>query len=560
MREGNGWRLAALGVAVASSAPGLLLPYLSDDWANLAAAERSPWAPTPFHYVRPLYLGSFAVERALWGLAPAISHLVNLLLIVAATWLAMALVRSLTRDARLAGMAGLLFALHPYHVETAAWVAARSDLLYATLLLAAALRHEAWRRRERGLPAGSLLLFAAALLSKEAAVGYPALLVVLEVARCRGLPPRALALRSLVPHLALAGIVFGLVRPLVLEGRHGLDLLARFGPPWGAKLVLYATASWLPLHTEVLEASPRWWALAGVAGIAGVSVLLWRRGRGGLLLASAAAFLALLVPSLVSFQERYLFLPGVAAAVTTAAVLLAAPGAARWLGWGIVLLAWPASTVQHWVAWAHAGQASTALVRQLVEASLDPAAGSLTVVNLPHRIHGAPVTGDLHAAVRLSGGRSIPVRPLTLIDYPRPDSPALAGPVSCRPGAGAAVLLSVPHGLFGRFVHAPRGGAAHGITRRGDVVGVDLPPASPSAPAFVWSRGSLEPVCLHGGAQIGGARPGTYRPFRRRTRTTRVAARAGLHGRARSRRKRFRSQPIHHHCSHHGGLLVRSCG
>jgi hypothetical protein len=53
--------------------------------------------------------------------------LTNLLLISAAAALVVVLIRRYTASAPLAGAAGILFALHPYHVENAAWIAARPN-------------------------------------------------------------------------------------------------------------------------------------------------------------------------------------------------------------------------------------------------------------------------------------------------------------------------------------------------------------------------------------------------------------------------------------------------
>ena len=116
-------------VAAAAAIPGLGLPFLADDWANLAAVETGVPSGTPFLYFRPLYLATFWIERMAWGLSPALAHLTNLLLVAVAAALVVVLVRRTTGDASLAGLAGLLFAIHPYHIENTAWISGRSDSL-----------------------------------------------------------------------------------------------------------------------------------------------------------------------------------------------------------------------------------------------------------------------------------------------------------------------------------------------------------------------------------------------------------------------------------------------
>lgn len=67
--------------------------------------------------------------------------------------------------------AGLAFGLHPLALEPAGWISTRPDLLMVTFLLLAALL------ARRGNMVWSAFAFAAAMLSKEAAVVFPLVLV-----------------------------------------------------------------------------------------------------------------------------------------------------------------------------------------------------------------------------------------------------------------------------------------------------------------------------------------------------------------------------------------------
>jgi len=72
-------------------------------------------------------------------------------------------------------MAALFFALHPIHVEVAAWVSAVSEAVLAASLMAAlvCVAKYAARKDWRWL-AGALLFYASALLTKETAMVFPA--------------------------------------------------------------------------------------------------------------------------------------------------------------------------------------------------------------------------------------------------------------------------------------------------------------------------------------------------------------------------------------------------
>ena len=140
----RGPMLAAFVAAVAA-APSLWLPLLSADWAHVAGAAEGLFRHTPYGYFRPLCAVTYWIEWQIWGSAPIAYHLGSLILAAAAAALVVVLIRRYTNDAVLAGAAGLLFALHPYHSENVAWIAARSDLLSGLLLLWAALAYDRWR-------------------------------------------------------------------------------------------------------------------------------------------------------------------------------------------------------------------------------------------------------------------------------------------------------------------------------------------------------------------------------------------------------------------------------
>jgi tetratricopeptide (TPR) repeat protein len=89
------------------------------------------WAFTHIHSANwhPLTWLSHMLDCQLYGLRPAGHHLTNLLFHAANTVLLFLWLRSLTAAFWRSALVAALFALHPLHVESVAWVAERKDVL-----------------------------------------------------------------------------------------------------------------------------------------------------------------------------------------------------------------------------------------------------------------------------------------------------------------------------------------------------------------------------------------------------------------------------------------------
>ena len=153
----------------------------------------------------PLTWISHALDYALWGMNPRGHHLTNNILHAFDTLLVVLMVSGLlhfvfmkTRKDRnsvhlaeqatlIAGAtAGLLFGLHPLHVESVAWVSERKDVLCALFFFLSLLSYMNYAKTEdaeelksRSLNKAyllSLIFFIFALLSKPMAVTLPLVL------------------------------------------------------------------------------------------------------------------------------------------------------------------------------------------------------------------------------------------------------------------------------------------------------------------------------------------------------------------------------------------------
>ena len=182
--------VAALCLLVAASYfPALAAGFVWDDeilakaaplhtWSGLAQIWFTPRALLPYegHYW-PLLYTTFWLEHKLWGLAPLGYHLVNLLLHSGVVLLLWRLLRRLEVPG--AWFAAAVFAVHPLHVESVAWVIGRKDILATVCYLAAVLayiRFAEMRRWRHYLLA--VALFVLGMLSKSIAITLPAALLL----------------------------------------------------------------------------------------------------------------------------------------------------------------------------------------------------------------------------------------------------------------------------------------------------------------------------------------------------------------------------------------------
>ena len=134
--------------------------------------------PRENHYW-PVTYTTFWIEHKLWGFNPVGYHAVNIALHALNSVLVWRLLRHLQVPG--AWLVAAVFAVHPVHVESVAWIIERKDLLSALFYLSAV--HVWLRFTEAPGPGRYLLclaLFAAALLSKSIAVTLPAALLLLR--------------------------------------------------------------------------------------------------------------------------------------------------------------------------------------------------------------------------------------------------------------------------------------------------------------------------------------------------------------------------------------------
>lgn len=168
------------------------------------------WVTPVASNYHPLTMLSLALNYRISGDAPfgyfltnLLLHLVNTLLLA---WILMQLVPG--RQYLNLVVTGL-FALHPLHVESVAWISERKDVLYVAFLFLAWIAWIRWEEsRSPGTLAIVLLFFIASCLSKGMAVVFPG--IILIAAWMRNRPVQRSFLIGWVP-VVFISLIFGVV-------------------------------------------------------------------------------------------------------------------------------------------------------------------------------------------------------------------------------------------------------------------------------------------------------------------------------------------------------------
>ena len=152
----------------------------------------------------PLTILSLALNYKVAGLAPASYYLVNILLHLLNILLVFWLVSLLSGNNRLMALfTAALFAVHPMHVESAAWISERKDVLYSFFFLGGliAYLHYLDNKKVTGYFL-CLLLFLFSALSKPTAVVFPVVLIAIDWFRQR--KPAVKALLEKLPFFIIS--------------------------------------------------------------------------------------------------------------------------------------------------------------------------------------------------------------------------------------------------------------------------------------------------------------------------------------------------------------------
>ncbi|MBI1785683.1 tetratricopeptide repeat protein, partial [Candidatus Sumerlaeota bacterium] len=258
------------------------------DPAGLINMLREPrLAPSPY----PLLFAVYWLEHLIWGFRPMGYHLVNIGLHVCNAIFLAAVLKRLKAPGGL--MAAFVFALHPVHVESVAWISELKNVMSGFFYLASLL----WwiefsgsgRTSARWI---SLAFFLLALLSKTVVCTLPVVAVFFHwrLSAANSGDKLRRAVRAAAPHIAAAAIlsIVAAFWEREMTGATADNIRLAFGE----RILIAGRALWfypakLVWPAPLMAVYPKWdtslgaamgWVFPIVAGAAGVMLI---RSRGG---------------------------------------------------------------------------------------------------------------------------------------------------------------------------------------------------------------------------------------------------------------------------------------
>ena len=326
--------------------------------SGITWAFRSGYA----HNWHPLTWISHMLDCQLYGLNPAGHHLTNLLLHIANTVLIFLFLHRITGALWRSGFVAALFACHPIHVESVAWVAERKDVLstlfWMLTLLAYArfveesnaqyLKFKAQSLKSKNPKPGSkaqslkprvfysaaLVLFACGLMSKPMVVTLPFVLLLLDFWPFQRFTPNGIGVQTSalqrivvekIPFFALSlasSTVTFLAQRGAVATLDSLPLSFRLANA-AVSCLRYVSKSIWPVDLSVFYPIPTHWppglVFSSVIFVLACSVLfLWLARRCPYLFVGWYWFLGTLIPviglvqvGLQSMADRYLYIPSI---------------------------------------------------------------------------------------------------------------------------------------------------------------------------------------------------------------------------------------------------------
>jgi hypothetical protein len=293
----------------------------------------------------PLAWISLSLDYAFWELDPAGYHLTNIVLHAINTLLVTLLTGFLFKKAMdsldgsilfAAALVGIVFGLHPLHVESVAWVSERKDVLYAFFWLLSVIVYIRYAssvtlKRRRLYYFICLTIFLLSLLSKSMAVTLPVVLLILDFYPLKRLNLRKdfvkIAILEKLPFFLLS-LIFSIVTIIAQKKGGAMEAMNYLSLPerlWGAVKAIgfyLVKTVWpvnlVPLYPLRLNISQLTWEYPGslfiVLCITAISLRL--RKRAPVIIAAWIYYLITLMPVIGIIQvgaqaaaDRYMYLP-----------------------------------------------------------------------------------------------------------------------------------------------------------------------------------------------------------------------------------------------------------
>ncbi|MEI7534484.1 MAG: hypothetical protein WCK57_08950 [Verrucomicrobiae bacterium] len=346
------WQLAGIYFTLALGTLALYWPtihhpfFALDDnlyvTANLQVQAGLTWAGVKWAFTNtaasnwhPLTWLSHMLDCQCYGLNPAGHHLTNIFFHLATVLLLFKWLHNATTAVWPSALVAALFAWHPLHVESVAWVAERKDVLSAFFWMLTLLAYSRYVKRQNSTNyLLVLLLFLCGLMAKPMLVTLPFVLLLADFWPLNRLTPETFSKKHIarlllekIPFLALS-LTVSVVNFLAQKGggaTWSADIL-----PWPVRLanalvsyVRYISKTFWPVDLAVIYPYERHWPLwfvfvAGMLLLAGSALVILRLRQNPFLFFGWFYFIGTLVPTIGLVQvgaqamaDRYLYLPSI---------------------------------------------------------------------------------------------------------------------------------------------------------------------------------------------------------------------------------------------------------
>jgi Flp pilus assembly protein TadD len=256
------------------------------------------WALTTGHspYWHPLTWLSHMADVSVYGMDPGPHHVTSLGIHIASTLLLFVLLRRMTHEDGPSAFVAAMFAVHPLHVESVAWLAERKDVLSSFFLFVTIwmyvryVERPTWQRYLAVVAA-----YIAAVMSKPMVVTLPLALLLLDVWPLRRVAlisgakspiawQRAIVEKVPLVALALATSIATFIVQQQVGAVAGLSILPLTLRIENAAIgyVAYLAATLWPAHLAAfypLRAIAAWEVGAAAGTLLGLTVLAWSLRR-----------------------------------------------------------------------------------------------------------------------------------------------------------------------------------------------------------------------------------------------------------------------------------------
>ncbi len=245
------------------------------------------WAFTAFEAANwhPLTWLSLMADIQLFGLNPGASHAVNVLIHLINSVLSFVVFRHLTGSVWKSAAVSMLFAIHPMHVESVAWISERKDVLSMAFALSSMLAYVRFANSKDGSAtryyAAAMILFAFGLMAKPMIVTLPFVFLLIDLWPLRRITSMRTARKAFIEKLPFLALSAASCVITIVAARAGgatrsleslpvssrvLNAIAAYGKYLYSAISPADLSVWYPYETSIA-----WWQVAAPA----VFLLIW---------------------------------------------------------------------------------------------------------------------------------------------------------------------------------------------------------------------------------------------------------------------------------------------